>query len=215
MKYRFAWTFPLRLRAGRPEDAVSGGNRVFRTATKLELDANLARPELERPGAASHSVRADARTRGRRGARPPAPARPFAAPRMGRIWEPRRTTGWCTSRATAQEWRKVTPKAMPSWLRRLRRDLGARRRHRLRSRPRATSSRLASPTCFRHQRRRQELEGHQRRPAQGEITRVVRADAQRGRAAFRRHRDRHLLQRRRRPHWQRMKGGLPVTRCTT
>ena len=216
LKYRFAWTFPIVFSPHDPGTLYAGGNCVFRTPRRgHELGAHLARPQPERPQAPGRLGRADhPRERRRRGPCDLRLRRRIAASPRRDLGLDRRRPGPCHARRRQELEERHAQGPARARLCRLRRSLGARRRHDL-CRGHALQARRLPAAPVQEHRRRQELEVDQRQPAEGR-DQPRRARRCRGQGpALCRHRDRHPFQPRRRRDVDAHEPACPTCRSTT
>ena len=212
MKYRFAWTFPIVFSPHDSNVLYAGGNHVFRTRNEgmswEEISPDLSLNDVSRQGASGGEI-----TRESAGAEVHATcACVVESPhRKGEIWASTDDGLVHVTRDDGASWQNVTPpRSAGACLCRMRRDFGARSRHRLCSGdPLQAFGLQAVPVP--HHRWRPVLAVHRAAafPA-SEITRVVRADPVRQGLLFVGTETGIYVTLDDGQAWTRMAGGLPV-----
>jgi photosystem II stability/assembly factor-like uncharacterized protein len=211
LKYRFAWTFPLVFAPGDPKTLYAGGNRVFRTrdegASWQAISPDLSLNDPSRQGHSGGSLTHDtagAEVHATCACVAPSPHR------KREIWASTDDGLVHVTRDDGKRWLDVTPKAMPKLAYVGCVEISA--HHADTVYVSATAYKLADyrPYLFRTSdggRSWQSITGDL---PEGEITRVIRADAVRPGLLFVGTETGVFFTRDDGKHWRRMGGGLPV-----
>jgi len=211
LKYRFAWTFPLVFAPGDPKTLYAGGNRVFRTrdegssweAISPDLSLNDPARQGHSGGELTHDT-AGAEVHATCACVAPSPHR------RGEIWASTDDGLVHVTRDGGKRWHNVTPRGMPKLAYVGCVEISAHDADTVYLS--ATRYKLADykPYLFRtHDGGKSWKDITGDLPA-GEITRVVRADAQRAGLLFVGTETGIFFSTDDGRHWHRMKGGLPV-----